>query len=264
MILLTNPAHQTALNARKRLVQSGFLAPEKELEFTEVLFRGSSDCAKQSILWHHRRWLFGRVFSIVDTLPVLRNDVQPLPEIPPEIITKEFDIIRKACEAYSRNYYAWTHWHFIVGIVKTQLSLHKGHPPLYLHILAHEYATLNRWVDLHISDYSSMYHLCSLEEVFHGLELRYPDYSEDPITLAATKISLAEHALSLVTSYPSHESLWMYLRMAGALLSGEKRQELVGRIRASVPQSTLSKQYIAWGVHVGVSLKTNAIFWLIY
>ena len=61
VLLLANPAHQTALNARKSLVQHGLLDAALELRFTAALLHVRT-CAKQSLLWHHRRWLLRRLY----------------------------------------------------------------------------------------------------------------------------------------------------------------------------------------------------------
>lgn len=49
VILLANPAHTTALNTRKRLLQGKILQCEIELKFTEALL-SSRNCSNQSIL----------------------------------------------------------------------------------------------------------------------------------------------------------------------------------------------------------------------
>ncbi|RPD52751.1 hypothetical protein L227DRAFT_658671 [Lentinus tigrinus ALCF2SS1-6] len=60
VLLLVNPAHQCALNARKRLVELGSLDAAHELAFMGALLT-LREGAKQSILWQHRRWLLRRI-----------------------------------------------------------------------------------------------------------------------------------------------------------------------------------------------------------
>lgn len=55
VLLLANPAHETALNARKQLVTSSLLSAPHEPPFTDALFT-LRERAKQSLLWAHRRW----------------------------------------------------------------------------------------------------------------------------------------------------------------------------------------------------------------
>ncbi|KAG5647108.1 hypothetical protein DXG03_001479 [Asterophora parasitica] len=248
IILLVNPAHQTALNARKRLVLNGDLDPERELEFIEVLFRGSSDCAKQSILWDHRRWLFRRLYTARLTFHsgeqlehsprwTTSADLQPLPDIPPEAIVHELSIIRKSCESYPRNYQAWAHWHFIIDIVYAQLFnvnsqsesdvLLRG---VYLGLLKDEFDALTDWITYHVSDHSAVFRLCGLGRLFEDLGSRFP---EAPIPPDVDAASLVAHAVSLIKAYPNHEALWLYLRESAALVTPERLREAVVQLEAS-------------------------------
>ncbi|KAG6837065.1 hypothetical protein H0H93_015333 [Arthromyces matolae] len=235
-ILLANPAHQTALNARKRLVLIGMLDPGTELLYVETLFHGSSTCAKESILWHHRRWLLSLVYEGRLRLGAdassrkwtTSSDLYPLPHIPPEVIDREFQIIRSACASYPRNYHAWAHWHFMTDIVYTALLTHEGpRDSAYFLVLTQELHALRCWLDKHVSDHSCVFRLVSLDKLFGELETKNLPMRD------ATSRSLMEHAHSLVTSYPSHESLWIYLRDAAATISVSDKQLLMKEIQAS-------------------------------
>lgn len=249
-MVLANPAHQTALNARKRLVQNNDLHPEEELEFIEAIFLGSSDCARQSILWDYRRWLLKRIYvthlQFHQYSPSLQwttsADLQSLPDIPPDAISKELSIIRRACEAHTRNYHAWTHWHFTVDAVYTKMSMEPASLSAYVAILAKERDLLTNWVNHHVSDHSSMHRLCNLSQLAADLELRYPLYYKfDESSLPVA------HAMSLITSYPTHESLWMYLRGAVTLLPADGQKEVVRLIEASsFSQSLLARRFVNW------------------
>ena len=60
VVLLANSAHSSALNARKRLILRGAYPVDKELVFVALLL-SEQQAAKSSIIWHHRRWLLGRL-----------------------------------------------------------------------------------------------------------------------------------------------------------------------------------------------------------
>jgi len=154
-------------------------------------------------------------------------------------------LIREACGSHPRNYHAWVHWHFIVDIVHARLALHPDTSDFYFDILKQEFMALSHWVDLHISDHSAIYHLCTLGRLFGDLELRYPLRSKDgsPSTMDTT---LVNHALSLIASYPTHESLWIYLRESVIFLSTKDREKSVEQIEASMSQNPLAKRFFKW------------------
>lgn len=265
IIILTNPAHQSALNARKTLVQNGYISPDKELAFTQALLFASGDCAKQSILWDHRRWLFRKIYPPIQSMVVAQpppystrkwtsaQGLEPFPLISLGDIRKEFDIIRGACDIYPRNYHAWTHWHFVVDVVYVLLSTYKECPH-HLDVLADEFITLHRWVNVHVSDHTAIHHLCNISQVFHDLESRYPlRLVEKLFGVSSPNFFLAEHALTLTLSYPSHESLWMYMRRAVAAVRPEERKALIDRLECSpISLSEMGKRFFSWvGAQVG-------------
>ncbi|KNZ74881.1 Protein prenyltransferase alpha subunit repeat-containing protein 1 [Termitomyces sp. J132] len=217
--------------------------------FIEVLIRGSSSCAKESLLWDHRRWLFNRIYKgrlHLSTHDRSRkwttsSDLSPLPNIPPDVIKRELSVIRRACESHPRNYHAWTHWHFLMDILHTALFVHEVFPDLYIDILIQELNALKDWVEHHVSDHSSVFRLCCLGRLFDDLET-HPSCTRRKIFI--TNRSLVEHALSLLTAYPSHESLWIYLRDSAILLPASERHSLMEEIKSSpLIHSPFSKRF---------------------
>lgn len=276
VILLGNPAHQTALNARKRLIQNGHLEPQRELAFTAALL-SARECAKQCILWDHRRWLFRRIYGHVnfqlhiepsasesdaadEGCPTRYVDRSCSVDIPPEIIRKEFTIISRACEIYPRNYYAWIHWRFCVNtlyhFLSSNLSESAGKDQR-ADLLAHEIVRLRHWIDQHISDHSAVHHLCSVIQRLNSLHLHGTFFSGNDETFPSLRdlidpASSMDHALSLVAAYPSYDSLWMYLR-ATLCFSGGERRENVSRVMAvfskGEPLPQQAYQLLAWRAH---------------
>jgi len=267
VILLANSAHQTALNMRKRLIQKEFLPPQKELGFIAALLRGSHDCVKQSIVWDHRRWLFRYLYGQVYVSPDVQEHSPPVdewtrcgdssrfPNMPPDVIRKEFNIVSQACEKYPRNYHAWTHWHFCMETLYFSLqdsAKSDKDRRDYVDVLACEFSYLRCWVEQHVSDHSAVHQLCSLVRRFDSLRLRYPGpfsndpLSGDPLGSMDAASSLA-HAMSLLTSYPSHESLWMYLRGALSFVPDKTRREMVSQLRSSpIFEGQLAYGCLAW------------------
>ncbi len=226
VILATNPGHQTAWNARKRLVSSGMLDAQQELGFTTALLT-IRDCAKHSILWHHRRWLLRRIYppyhakeyrtpsasTTTLRIPDLCADEDSLHnlDISPTTLREEFSACSIACSTYDRNYFAWSHryrcFNALVEAVARTPDFHK--------ITDEELAWCTQWVERHVSDYTAIQYRCNVVSMIaHSkfmiprLETTWPDAHSEPTP------GLWDHAKSLVESYPEHESLWLYLRGA--------------------------------------------------
>jgi len=192
VILLANPAHQTALNSRKQLIQTHRLDPHRELNFSASLL-SCRECAKESILWHHRRWLLRMVYGV----PAISGS-DSIPEVvSSDTLEAEFSCVFTACNLYPRNYHAWTHRRFCVEAFIASL---KSDFPSNPSVLAKEYRRTLEWIESHISDYSAMNYAVNFEKML-------PDRS-----LIEGFLPTKEHAMSLLQSYPDHESLWMYLR----------------------------------------------------
>ncbi|KAF7351168.1 hypothetical protein MSAN_01679500 [Mycena sanguinolenta] len=197
VIVLANPAHATALNVRKRHIQSGTLSAHAELKFSEMVLPSSRPCSKESIQWAHRRWV-GIAGSPLE-----------VPEIPADAIEAEFKLISKCCETYPRNYHAWSHHHFVMQCI--YVSLRGSHPAdsPFLALFTAEFSNLRRWIESHVSDYSAIHQFCSLIARLQFLDL--PQYHSTLAPLADSVVHF-EHAVSLIKAFPNHESLWMYLR----------------------------------------------------
>ncbi|EMD33115.1 hypothetical protein CERSUDRAFT_98721 [Gelatoporia subvermispora B] len=220
IILLANPAHQTAINARKRLVESSVLDPRDELGYITALLAVRS-CAKQTIIWTYRRWLLLRVHG---SYPSSRSSTGFQKEdsllgltMPVESWRHEFNVISRACETYPRNYFAWSHRHLCIEAL-CALSLEQPDKTKdNLYILTEEFTFVKRWVELHVSDYSAMQYLCILHSTIQSTTKQHPTeryiYADDADT------DLVAHACTLIDTYPDHEALWLYLR-AAMLTSG--------------------------------------------
>jgi protein prenyltransferase alpha subunit repeat containing protein 1 len=72
-----------------------------------------------------------------------------------------------------------------------------------------EFLKLRRWIETHVSDHSAIHQYCNIVSRLQALDL--PQYRSVLGPLADASVHF-EHAISLVTTFPTHESLWMYLR----------------------------------------------------
>jgi len=250
VILLANPGHLTALNARKRLVQRRILDSKRELEVTAVLLT-SRNCSNQSILWHHRQWLLHRIYGPFDGTmqsPEVQNTLSHIQAssdgeisshvlVSREVINRELSITSRACELYSRNYFAWTHRHFCMELVVH--SLKSVTDPTYLEemakLVSDEITVIQLWIEQHISDSSAVHYLVTIIERFsvvgligilpfalpHPENRLLPNVDDIAQTGAKDLFSSMSHAMSLLRSYPDHESLWHYLRAISHLVDAK-------------------------------------------
>lgn len=204
VILLANPAHQTALNSRKRLILRDQWSADRELAFTELLLRGSSECAKQSIVWDHRRWIFLRLYGTIvpsgELLPLSGwlgpQEWDNLPCIPITIVRRELELTKRACELYTRNYHGWNHWRYIMNM--TYVRLKQDTDGGWKELVDEQFREMMKWVEGHVSDYTSMHHLHGFTERF-GLD----------------KAALVNQASELKAYYNTHEAVDCYARLVG-------------------------------------------------
>lgn len=250
IILILNPAHQTALNTRKRLIMDGYIQTQRELRYVELLLRGLNDCAKQSIIWSHRRWclthVYGRIGHIISTYPALDNfpsvdEAELFPNLGSEEIRDEIGIVYHTCDTYPRNYHAWNYFHWL--ITGTFFSIYRHFSDEadrrdFLRVLVDIHAKLKAWVDSHPSDYSAIHQLCQMQPIMDDLcEILTKDLGKE------SSWNPAGHSLSLLSSFPSHESLWMYLRVA---LKDRPQSHILDRVESDFNENLYASKLLAW------------------
>jgi protein prenyltransferase alpha subunit repeat containing protein 1 len=171
----------------------------------------------------------------------------------PKAIKHELNLIRHTCETYPRNYHAWAHWHFAIDVCYASIYFHSsisdsdepgpqvGKRQDFLDIIVAECTRLRRWVDHNVSDYSAMHQLCQSHKLIEHL-LRsgtlVPDSAKH-----LTASALVDQSLSLVTAFPSHESLWIYLRTSLSHVAAENQRATLEEIKAKdfMASSSLQK-----------------------
>lgn len=240
IIILVNPAHQAALNTRKCLIAGGHLDPQRELALCELMARGSPEFGKQSMIWAHRRWCFTQIYGAMglrtlSPLPGWANseEAQLFPRLSPASVQHEFRLIQHTCETYPRNYHAWAHWHHIIDVCYASfVSDNEATRSEWGEIIVSECARLRGWINLHVSDYSAMHQFLQVQSILEHLSLE---------KFALERETPEDHALSLVQAFPSHESLWMYLRGTLRRVAAEKRGEML--------RSTLEREQLAGNSH---------------
>ncbi|KIY68093.1 protein prenylyltransferase [Cylindrobasidium torrendii FP15055 ss-10] len=219
VIVLANPAHTTALNTRKTLVLSNDLDPHNELTLTRAAILGCKDMSKQSVIWHHRRWLLQHLHSQVRP-PFAENTNLA---IPCTTLKAELHLIAHACETYPRNYYAWAHRLFCADILSQLVTQQVDGAD---DIVREEFQYCMKWIDTHLSDYTAMNYACQFAN-------RFPSVASQP----KSPHPLLLQAIALLQTYPSHEALWMYLRTCICIESSMARVEMVKLAEESLRQT---------------------------
>ncbi|KZV88023.1 protein prenylyltransferase [Exidia glandulosa HHB12029] len=207
VLLLANAAHSTALNARKRLVLSGLRDVRLELDFTGSLL-SEQQAAKSSFLWHHRRWLLRHLYSDVNGVPDGSAEDLDTCVVPFSQLRVEVALAEQASETYRRNYFAWNHRLRCIRNLRLHLGSERSSAFGFLHS---EIGAVRSWIDRHISDHTAMHYVCELVSLYGEL---LPEGSQ---TLHEARATL-DHAYALVSSFPSHESLWLYVRRSLAVI----------------------------------------------
>ncbi|KIK42133.1 hypothetical protein CY34DRAFT_12570 [Suillus luteus UH-Slu-Lm8-n1] len=205
VLILMNPAYQTALNARKQLIARNLITVEQELKFTAALL-SSRHCCKQSELWYHRRWLLRRIYPTPSFPQWLAEDVIPdSPNfyLPPNDLTVEIHLVTRACELYPRNYFGWNHRTICIQSALVP-GVHFNTSDVFTEIFAKEIASVMQWIESHVSDYSAVHHLKTLARLIEDTESAF---------LPDNLLPVFGHALTLVRAFPEHETLWQYLRV---------------------------------------------------
>ncbi|EJD08120.1 protein prenylyltransferase [Fomitiporia mediterranea MF3/22] len=236
VILLANPGHQSALNIRKTIIFRpdfsiyGMDAIRSELIFTAVLL-SAKECAKVSMLWHHRRILLSHLYptSTKDQFAIKcdKDNVIPLhtddhfvanADLSVSALQTEFNVVRHACELYPRNYFAWYHRTLCLRSFLTYNSGSLVNLPMIdlKNVLTSELEDVNLWISRHVSDHSAMDYMCrivdALDEFFPVTPSGRDLVPEDEFPGLRHAIACIRNTLNLVEAFPSHEALWLYLR----------------------------------------------------
>ncbi|ESZ97083.1 hypothetical protein SBOR_2513 [Sclerotinia borealis F-4128] len=191
VILLTDPEHLTACNARKRLLQHILntsattrvleTAVKRELYFIDSLLTSHLNRhTKSPTLWSHRRWLF---------------EIRQSMHLPHDVLGDLTSIVMVAAERHPRNYYAFSHMRWLVESVEGGLSA-----STYLVMIDN----VKKWCLRHPGDtsgWSFLLFCLSSDTILKAL---------DPVVRTSL---ICEEVLGMAISLRwKEESLWVFLR----------------------------------------------------
>jgi len=213
VILLMDPEHLTAANARKKILQKYLTGSKTELEaalrrelwvidsfLTSHLHRHT----KSPTLWSHRRWLLD-IFKSNGLQHDLQRDLTA--------------VILVAAERHPKNYYAWLHMRWLLQTFHARDSGAEDSSKILL--------TAKVWCLRHPADTSGWSYLLShLSTVEPSKEVRIEANS-----------SICKEVLGLARSFHwTHESLWVFLRTLVAVgeVVEDQRVSFFKTIKASI------------------------------
>lgn len=214
IILLMDPEHITAVNARKRIIQelrAGFEAGlhivlRRELLavdsfLTSRLYRHT----KSPTLWGHRRWL----------VQVLKSM-----NFPHDIQRDLTTVVLVAAERHPRNYYAWLHLRWLLQVSQSSRNLSYFDASKVLSVV-------KDWCLMHPSDTSgwSFVLFC-----LFSIEASKSAWME-------ANSSICKEVLGLTESFKwTHESIWVFLRtlVAARGIGEEQRASFFKTIQATI------------------------------
>lgn len=185
IILLMDPEHLTAANARKRLIHSKDLKSAARLDLIQrdkyfvdsLLTSRLHRHTKSPTLWSHRRWL-------IET--AANHGIQP------DAVQELERTVVVAGERHPRNYYAWSHARWLTRRVPTDQESH---------VLREVMAMVKVWCFRNHTDISGWAFVLSLL-------MKLDD---------TARSSVFEETLELAISFQwTNESTWVFLRTLAA------------------------------------------------
>ncbi|KAL2160893.1 hypothetical protein VTH06DRAFT_1090 [Thermothelomyces fergusii] len=223
VILMFDPEHLTAANTRKRLLREAVSedglprsALEAEKRFVDSLLTSRLHRhTKSPTLWNHRRWLLGLLSSL---------------QVPVDVLADLRDVVFVAGERHPRNYYAWCHARFLMGL--------KGDVPF-----SETLAAVRAWCFQHHTDISGWSFL------LHLLEIRNKLTGETGHSVFADVLDLVV-SLRLV-----NDSVWVFLRtLAASHLVDDEQYARLRTVHAAVREAS-------WGPADGGAVMRSALDW---
>jgi hypothetical protein len=206
VMLLMDPEHLTAANARKRLIQESRKDPKvdikqilkKEIQLVDsYLTSRLHRHTKSPTLWGHRRW----VLDVCKSNQMgynIHNDLK--------------SVILVAAERHPRNYYAWSHLRWLVQSFASGTNIQVTDSDFNKMV-----SVVKNWCLRHPSDTSGF--------AFLLFYLSMPGSSGD-VSNTQLRSSVCSEVLRLGVSFQwTHETIWVFLRTlvaSGGILGAEK------------------------------------------
>jgi protein prenyltransferase alpha subunit repeat containing protein 1 len=202
VILLMDPEHVTAANARKRVVQTYQKRPVSELQaelarelwwVDSMLTARLHRHTKSPTLWGHRRWVLEVYHSL---------------QIPHDIHRDLTSVVLIAAERHPRNYYAWLHMRWLLQNLHPNAS-RAGNMSVRKEAVFDNsklISTITAWCLMHPADTAGFSFLLFCLFQHSGVLLGSKSRME-------VSSSICQEVLDRAVSFKwTHESVWVFLR----------------------------------------------------
>jgi len=206
VMLLVNADNYTAWNNRKKVLEPMLRSEsvvQQELKFLDLLF---SKHPKSGEAWAHRRWVLDRAMSMEKgSWSKLRETAEakaPTVRFQEKWLQRELAVCSRSSELYPKNYYAWTHRHWVVSKLEDSkdvlLALTKS----------------RKWTDVNVGDNCGFNHRQVLLSSFAALT-HLPNSDASSLSnceACSTWTTEFEYVSKLQEFYAGHETLWLHRR----------------------------------------------------
>ena len=152
--------------------------------------------------WAHRRYVMWRVLGAT-TSTSLRD-----------IFRSEAKVCHEIAGRYPKNYYAWTHRRYCLGIVIQSIDLHREEK---MKILKEEWDEIvTEWLPKNVSDHSAAHYAAQVLELWlHQLQSQQVLTANEWQNFAAGILNVVK---VLLEGEEPHETLWILFRMVVTIL----------------------------------------------
>jgi Protein prenyltransferase alpha subunit repeat len=169
-----------------------------------------------------------------------------------DLFRGEAKICREIAERYPKNYYAWTHRRYFLGILIQSIDLNVEEKT---RILRNEWEEMiEEWLPRHMSDHSAAHYAAQVLELWVR-QLKSERTTSDLESVAAHAVE-AVKAL-VVEDEDFHETLWILQRMVVTILLSELGDTTNDRIGLRPEVDLIAKQYFQNGSSVGTGTTNN-------
>jgi hypothetical protein len=151
--------------------------------------------------WAHRKYILWRVLDATMTTSLL------------DVFRSEVKVCHEIAGRYPKNYYAWTHRRYCLGIVIQSIDLHREEK---MKLLGDEWDDIvTEWLPKNVSDHSAAHYAAQVLELWlHQLQSQQIKASE----LQNFVAEILNGVKVLVEGEEPHETLWILLRMVVTIL----------------------------------------------